>query len=87
MNELKHPELILSIFHVSFVRFGSDDEKQTGVAPVDDLVATIFEKAALKFRATQAFANDFRLECATFFHGNPLIVARESSLALLVAEE
>lgn len=85
VNKFQHFQLIFRIFGPFLVRFGADNEEETSVTSVDDFVATIFQERALRFAATQAFANDFRLERRSFIHGYPFVVGRITGLAHFIA--
>jgi hypothetical protein len=87
MNELQHTQLILCILRTfnAIVRLGANNEKQTRVAAIDDLVAAVFQERALQLGPTEALADDFGFQCDSFFHADPFVVRGIPSLALFVA--
>ena len=85
MNEFQQSQLIFWIVVSVLAQFGSHNEKETGIATVDDLVATVLDKGALQFRSGQTFSNNFTLQGTSFDEGNPLVIGRQTSLSLLVA--
>ena len=94
MNEFQESQFIfvilrgrgtIAIISKGQIGFGPDNEKETGVSSVNDLEAAVFQKAALEFAPTEAFANDFRFQGRAFVHTNPFVVTTVPRLALLVA--
>ena len=59
-------------------------KKKTGVTAINDLVATLFDKTALKFGAGKTFTNDFRFEGDSFGHANPFVIRGQTGLSLFV---
>ena len=85
MNKFQQSQLIFWIVVSVLAQFGSHNEKETGIATVDDLVATVLDKGALQFRSREAFSDDFTFQGTSFDEGNPFVIGRQTGLTLFVA--
>lgn len=70
-----------------FLEIESHDEVETGVAAVDDFVATILNERAEGLIAAETFSDQFSFECGTFFDGHLVVVFGEASLSLFIDHE
>ena len=66
----------------------SDEEKQRGISPVNDLVVSVLNDGALLLTPTEALSDDFSLEHCPFVDGQELVrILGEPGLPLLIHEQ
>ena len=81
VNELqiRHFVLLLQIY--------AYNEVETGIAPVDNFVASVLDEGAEGLVSWEALADEFAFEGCPFFDGHFVVVLGESGLALFVDHE
>ena len=67
-----------------FFEVETHDEVETGIAPIDDLVAAVFNERAKRLIARETFSHEFALKSGPFLDCHLVVVLCQSRLALLV---